>query len=239
MALPPNETPVSFEKEVDEGLRREQMANFAKKYGKWIVLGLIVFLAAVAFSIWYQSKADEEAGARGEEIARILRDMDAGQTDGLDERLDAIVADSDGVAKATALMTKANLAVRSQDRAGAIEIYGQIAADDDLPEPYRQLAAIRQTLLDFNNMEPDAIIAKMQPMARPGEAFYGSASELTALAMIDAGRLAEAAQIFTAIAADNTVPATLRGRAEEMALTVAARAEAGAPATETEEETSE
>lgn len=241
MALPPNETPVSFEKEVDEGLRREQMANFAKKYGKWIVLALILFLASVAASIWYQSKAEEEAGARGEEMARILRDMEAGDTVGLDERLDALAADSEGVAKATALMTKANLAVRSQDRAAAIEIYGQIAADDGMPEPYRQLASIRQTLLDFNNMEPDAIIARMQPMARPGEAFYGTASELTALAMIDAGRLAEAAQIFTAIAADNTVPATLRGRAEEMALTVAARADAGTPAGDgdSEEETSE
>lgn len=239
MALPPNETPVSFEKEVDEGLRREQMANFAKTYGKWIVLGLILFLASVAFSIWYQSKAEEEAGARGEEMARILRDIGAGNTVGVDERLDALIADSEEVAKATAMMTKAALAVQSSDRPGAIAIYGEIAADDAMPEPYRQLATIRQTLLDFNNMEPDAIIAKMQPMARPGEAFFGTASELTALAMVDAGRLNEAAQIFTAIAADDSVPPSLRARAEEMALTVAARAEAGPVDSDSEEETSE
>lgn len=240
MALPPNETPVSFEKEVDESLRREQMANFAKKYGKWIVLALILFLASVAFSIWYQSKQDAEAEARGEELALVLRDLNSGQLDGLDERLDALAADSDGVAKAAALMSKASLAMKRQDRAAAAEIYGQVAGDDDLPEPYRQLATIRQTMLQMNDMEPDAIIAKMQPLARPGEAFYGTASELTALAMIDAGRLAEAAQIFTAIAADDSVPPSLRARAEEMALTVAARAQAGpAAAASQEEETSE
>lgn len=239
MALPPNETPVSFEKEVDESLRREQMADFAKKYGKWIVLGLILFLASVAASIWYQSKSEEEAGKRGEEMALILRDLNSGATNGLNERLDALAADSDGVAKAAALMAKANLAVKTQDRATAIQIYGQMADDDSLPEPYRQLASIHQTLLDFNNMEPDAVIAKMQPMAKPGEAFYGTASELTALAMYDAGRLAEAAQIFTAIAADDSVPASLRARAEEMAITVAARAENPVAPSDSEEETSE
>ncbi|WP_260482528.1 tetratricopeptide repeat protein [Sphingomicrobium flavum] len=239
MALPPNETPVSFEKEVDESLRRDQMADFAKRYGKWIVLGLILFLASVAASIWYQGKSDEEAGKRGEELALILRDLNGGATNGLNERLDTLAADSDGVAKAAALMTKANLAVKSQDRATAIQIYGQMADDESLPDPYRQLASIHQTLLDFNNMEPDAVIAKMQPMAKPGEAFYGTASELTALAMYDAGRLAEAAQIFTAIAADDSVPASLRARAEEMAITVAARAENPVAPSDSEEETSE
>lgn len=240
MALPPNDAPVSFEREVDENLRRDQMADFAKKYGKWIILGLVLFLAAVAFSLWWQDRQDKIAGERGEQMALILRDIENNKLDDVPARLDALAAESDGAARATALMTRAAVALRQGDRAKAAESYGAVASDDSLPEPYRDLATIRQTLLEYNDLEPDTIIARMQPLAQPGEPFYGSAAELTAIAMERAGRTKEAAQLFSAIAQDNSVPATLRSRAEQMASSLSAaaalKAADAAPAQEEEAE---
>ena len=48
-------------------------------------------------------------------------------------------------------------------------------------------------------------------------AWYGSAGELTALAMIKANRKREAAALLSGIAADTRVPETIRARAEQLA----------------------
>ena len=46
MALP-TDPAEAFVREVDENLRRDQMADMAKSYGKWIVGAVILVLAAV------------------------------------------------------------------------------------------------------------------------------------------------------------------------------------------------
>ncbi|MBB3764378.1 tetratricopeptide repeat protein [Sphingomicrobium lutaoense] len=241
MALPPNDAPVSFEREVDENLRRDQMADFARKYGKWIVFGLILFLGAVAFSLWWQDREDKIAGKHGEEMALILRDIENNRMDDVPARLDALAAESEGAARATALMTRASVALRQGDRAKAIESYAAVAGDEDLPAPYRELATLRQTLLEYNDLDPDTVIARMQPLAQQGEPFYGTAAELTAIAMERAGRTAEAAKLFETIAQDSAVPQTLRSRAEQMASSLAAAAavKSSAEAAPAQEEESE
>ena len=37
-------------------------------------------------------------------------------------------------------------------------IYRQVADDDDLPQPYRDLALIRQTALEYDKLPPAAVI---------------------------------------------------------------------------------
>jgi hypothetical protein len=61
------------------------------------------------------------------------------------------------------------------------------------------------------------VIERMAPLATKDSAWYGSAGELTALAMVKANRRREAAALLNGIAADRTVPASLRARAEQLA----------------------
>jgi hypothetical protein len=112
--------------------------------------------------------------------------------------------------------------VQQNDRKAAIPGYARIAADDSLPKPYRDIATIRGTALDFDAMKPELVISRLEPLARKGEPWFGSAGELTALAMLKQGRRAEAAKLFLAIASDATVPDTLRGRAAQVAATLGA-----------------
>jgi hypothetical protein len=61
------------------------------------------------------------------------------------------------------------------------------------------------------------VIERLAPLAVKDSAWYGSAGELTALAMIKANRRREAAALLNGIAADKNVPAFLRARAEQLA----------------------
>ena len=50
------------------------------------------------------------------------------------------------------------------------------------------------------------MIARLQPLAKPGKPWFGSAGEMTAMALIKQGKKHEAGQMFAAIAKDKSVP---------------------------------
>ena len=61
----------------------------------------------------------------------------------------------------------------------------------------------------------------MQPLAaKPGTPWFGSAAELTGMALIKQGQQARAGQLFAQIARDKQAPETLRGRAVQIASTL-------------------
>ena len=86
-----------------------------------------------------------------------------------------------------------------------------------MPSPIATLALIRQTALEFDQIKPDEVISRLQPFAKPGNPWFGSAGEMTAMAMIKQGKKDEAGRLFAAIAKDRSVPDTIRARAVQIA----------------------
>lgn len=228
MSLPPVDS-ANFEREVDENYRRDRIADFGKAYGKWIALAVIVLLAIVGAVIFWKSEQKRAAGEQSEELAKVMADLASGKTDGIDTRLAGIAKDGEGVTRATALMTEAAVATGAGDRAKAAAIFGTIAGDDSLPAAYRDLATVRKAMIEFDTAEPADIIATLQPLAKPGEDYFGSAGELTAAALLKMGREEEAGQLFARIAAEPDVPQSIKSRAAQMASSLGV--ETKAPAT--------
>ena len=52
---------------------------------------------------------------------------------------------------------------------------------------FSSIALIRQTALEFDQLKPEEVIARMKPLAAPGEPWFGSAGEMTALALVKQG----------------------------------------------------
>ena len=119
--------------------------------------------------------------------------------------------------KASALFTKAALALEQNDVKAATATFRDVAADDSLPKPYRDLALIRQTSLEFDSLKPEQVIGRMEPLAKPGPPWFGSAGELTGAALLKQGKKQEAARLFATLARDRNVPETLRDRAVQIA----------------------
>jgi hypothetical protein len=126
--------------------------------------------------------------------------------------------------RASAQFTRAALALQQNDVKLATATYKSIANDDSLPDPYRHAALIRQTALEFDQLQPQEVIARLEPLAKPGEPWFGSAGEMTALAMIKQGRSKEAGQLYAAIAKDSGVPESIRARAVQVAASLGADA---------------
>jgi len=230
LALEPDTQNEVFFREVDENLRRDQMEQFAKRYGKWLIAALVLFLIAFAGYLYWQKMQQEKATAQSEELMAIYNDIGAGRTDVAKKKLQPLESSSSDVIRSLALLTEAAIALDSNDRDTALAKYRAIAADKGIPDPYRNLALVRATTIEFDKLKPEEVISRLEPLAKPGQPFFGSAGELTAMAYIKQGKAPEAGRLFAAISADKQVPETIRSRAVQIAGTLGVDASAAQPA---------
>ena len=216
MALPPD-TAETFVREVDENLRRDRMRDLAKSYGKWLVAAIILFLAATGGYLFWQDRQEKQAIADSETISAALDKISSGNAKAAQAELAPLSDSSNDVTRATALLGRASLALRQNDRKTASDLFRQVAADDGLPQPYRDLAVVRGTMTEYDSLKPDEVIQRLSPLAQPGNPYFGTAGEMTAMAMLAKGDRNGAGQLFAKIAANKQVPGTIRSRAVQIA----------------------
>jgi len=216
LAQPPDITE-TFVREVDENLRRDQLRDFFKAYGNWLIAGLILFLAASGGLIWWRQHQTERAEAQVEQLAKIYSDVGAGKTAQAPQQLDQLSGSNSKAVRASAVFARAALALQQGDTKTAIASYKAIGEDSGLPRPYRDAALIPRTALEFDQLQPQEVISRLQPLTKPGEPWFGSAGEMTAMALAKQGKHSEAGQLFATIAKDNTVPSAIRERATQLA----------------------
>ena len=216
MAQPPDISE-TFLREVDENLRRDQLRDFFKRYGNWLIAGVVLFLALSGGFIWWKQHQVERSAAQVEQLAQAFKDIGAGSTAQVPTQLDTLSKSGSKGVSVTAQFARAALAIQQNDTKLATAIYGSLLEDKNVPQALRDAALIRQTALQFDQLPPAQVVARLQPLAKPGEPWFGSAGEMSALAMIKQGRQQEAGQMLVAIAKDKGVPDSLRGRAGQLA----------------------
>ena len=228
MALPTDSND-TFLREVDENLRRDQFQDFFKKNGKWIALAVVLFLGAVGGWIYWQEYRNKQSAEQSEQLHKAFTDISSGQRQTVPQRLAELEKSHSDVVRASAILTDAALALDQNNRTAAITKYRELAGDEGMAQIYRDIATIRGTTLEFDTLKPEEVISRMEPLAKAGTPWFGSAGELTALAYLKQGKKAEAGKLFAAIAADNQVPNSIRARAVQVAGTLGVDASASMP----------
>lgn len=228
MALTPTDNE-AFLREVDENLRRDQMTNLARKWGKVAAILVGLLLLALGAFLWWQNHRADVAGQEGEQLTQALQDIDINRTQPGDPRLAALAASPRDGYRAMARLTRAGLVARTDPAAAATE-YQAIANDAGLPRATRDLALIRAISLQFDTLPPAEVVARLKPLAVANSPWFGSAAELTGMAYLKMNRKDLAAPLFAAIARDNDAPVGLRGRAAGMATALGQTVNAIAPA---------
>ena len=229
MALP-NDPAESFVREVDENLRRDQLRDMAKSYGKWLIAAAVLLLAAVGGYLYWQDRQKQQVAEQSEALSAAIDKIGEGNMKGAQADLEPLSKASNDVVRASSELAKAAVALRGNDRKTAIDIYKRIAADDGMAQPYRDLATVRGTMVEFDQLKPDEIIARLSPLAEPGKPFFGTAGEMVALASLAKGDRNGAGQMFARIAADRQVPDSIRSRAVQFAGSLGVDATASLPA---------
>lgn len=219
MALPPTgTTDQTFLREVDEEYRREQAAQIFRRYGRWIVGAVVLALIALAGYLYWQHHKESAAGTQGEQYDAALRLAEGGNADKAMPELNKIAANDDAGYAAMAKIAQGSLMLQKNNAKGASAKFAEVANDSGYPKPFRDLALIRQTSIEFDTLKPEVVVQRLKPLTDPNSPWLGTAGELVASAYLKAGNKGEAGKLYGQIAqAGDKVPDSIRQRAVQLA----------------------
>ena len=203
-------------REVDEAVRQDEVAGFAKKYGWPLGIGIAIGLAAFGGFLIWQDRSRQGDEAESETLVQAIDELQAGNTDITDEKLTELSQGESGAAYLAAMM-RAAIAVQDDRLADGVALYEGVANNDDAPQLLRDLATLRLVAAEYEQLSPQQVIDRIGAMATPGHAFFGSAGELVAHAYLAQGKKDQAGPILVAIAKDDDLPGSLRSRARQLA----------------------
>jgi len=204
-------------REVDDALREEQMASAFKRWGMLVGAVSLAALAALAGGLWWKSHQDSLAQDRGIALTRAIDQIEGTRSDLAAATLDPIAKGDAPGSASVARLIQAGLAMQAGKPADAAKIYDAVAADANAPQPLRDLATVRGTAAAFDTLPPATIVTRLKPLALPGNAWFGPAGEMLALAYLKQGNNAQAGTLLGAIAKDKDVPDTLKARSRQLA----------------------
>lgn len=231
MALPPDTALTPEEKraraqaaqedvllrEVDDAVRQDQYADVAQKFGKPIIAAVVLLLAAFGGYLFWNNRQDAAREADSEKFVAALDEVERGNLASGDAALAPVIAEGGAGARAAAQLLKAGIAMEQGKAAEAAALYDRVAADEGAPEAFRNVATVRFVAARYDTMKPADVIGRLKPLAVPGNAWFGPAGELVAMAYLDQGNQAEAGALFAAIARDEGTPESLKARSRQMA----------------------
>jgi hypothetical protein len=206
-----------FMREVDEALRQDEMLGLFQRFGRPLIALVVVGLLGLGGWLWWDSAQQQEAGERGEKLVMAIEQVEAGNLAAADKQLAPLAEDAGDASAAAAKLMRAGIALGQDRRGEAVKLFAEVAADEDAPQPFRDLATIREVAANFDAMDPQQVVDRLKPLAIPGNPWFGNAGELVGIAYLKQGKEELAGPLFAQIARDEKAPETLRRRARQLA----------------------
>lgn len=201
----------SFIEEVTEEVRRDRMFGLWKRYGPYVLGGVVLLVIGAAVWQWRvneQRAAAQEAGGALSAAAQV--EDPAARAAAFEDLVPTI-----GDAALLARFGEAAAAVDAGEPDRALAIYAQISADPAQPERWTQLADLKAAALKLDLGQTDAALATAQSLAKEGAPYRLLALELQGVAHALAGDVEAARQAFESVLNDPAATTTLKGRAAE------------------------
>ncbi len=216
MALTPQSND-AFLREVDDELRKSEAIAIWRRWGVLIVAAVVLALAAFGGWLWWQSRQITQAEEQGIAFGKAIDQLGANQPAAAEPVLaDLTKNGSEGYA-ALARFTQADIALQKNDLKAAAAKFAEVANDASVAQPLRDLALVRQTSAEYDMLRPQVVVDRLRPLAVKGNAWFGTAGEMTAVAHLRMNRRDLAGKMFGELARDEGVPSSIRQRAVQMA----------------------
>lgn len=205
-----------FIREVDEDLREERLHRFWKRYGHLILgiaLALVVLVAGQEAWKQWQSRQTAAYALRYDEAVILI---EVGRTAEGITMLAALATEADGGYRAVAALRQAAVLAGQGELAMALAVWRHVAADLEVPQPYREAAVLLTVLNGMGTLEPSELTGLLEPLTVDTSPWRFSALELTAVLAMHRNDTSTARAILTRLVDDPQAPAGVRSRTEAL-----------------------
>jgi hypothetical protein len=202
--------------EIDEELRADRAQQVLRKYGGVLIGAALVVIAAVGgWQAWKAHQASEARRLGG--IFLQALDGAAGPAGAARDKavleLAQVVKEGSPGYRTLARLREAALRFDAGDKDTALALWDQAAADSAADPLLRGLASLMWVWHQIDTGPPDALRARLAPLAAADNAWHPLAQEAQALLDIREGRKDAARALLKQLSQDSTAPDGVRGRA--------------------------
>lgn len=217
-------------REINDELRREQMAKLWDLYGIYAIIVAVLIIVGAGGYKWWEAHSLAAAQAAGARYETALQLADDGKNDEARQALEAMVKDAPAGYAALARLQLAGKSAAAGNKAEAQSLYDSLAADTSVDQLLRDYARLQSAALILDTADFTEMQNRLNPLMGESNAWRYSARELLGLAAYRAGRLDEARQTFLGLAADQKTPVSMRERVNLVMGLITAAEAAAAPA---------
>lgn len=205
-------------KEIDDELRQDRAHKLWRAYGKYVIAGAFVLVAAVGGYQGWRNYDLSNRRADGERFSAAMELAAGNKSDEAFKALAALANDATEGYRLLARFSQAGLLARNGKSGDASLAYRVLADDDSIDPIYRDLAVILGAYEDLNSAgaDPEDLKKRLRPLMAETSPWRFSAQEITGLLAKRSGQKAEARKLFSALAIDPAAPQGVRARAQEM-----------------------
>jgi hypothetical protein len=175
----------SFIDEVNEEVRRDRMFVMLKRYGWIAVVAIFAIVGGAAWSEYQKAQTRAQSEELGDNIIAALGSNDTAERA---SALSDVSAQTPGGAAIVQLLASAALANSDQSEA-AVTGLNEIAANGELDEIYRQIAAFKALTLQTDTLPPADLRIQFEALAKPGAPLRLLAMEQLALVDITEAKI--------------------------------------------------
>lgn len=202
--------------EIEEDLQRQRVEALWKKYGNTVMgMAAAIVLGTALATAWYSFKSQRHEEATSG-LMEVL-DQTAEKKEGFEEALRLFAEKNKGQVQGTfALLQAGSSALREGQTDKALELYNQLATDEQAEPLYRQLGDLMVVQIQLDTADPVALEARLEPLMKPESAWRFSATEFAAHIALRQGDKEKAKKLFTSLQTMPDAPKTVVKRASDM-----------------------
>jgi hypothetical protein len=205
-----------FIREVDEELRRDQLARLWRRYSGAVVGFAVLVVVGTAAKVGWDHWQQRTLAAEAQRFAAAEQLLAAAKPDEAAGAFAAIAAEGGTGYAALARLNEAEAKLALKDEAGALAALSQLGQggiDDPL---LRDLGTILAASREVDTGDPAELTRRLEPLAAGDSPWRHGARELLAVVAIRAGDLDRAKKLLEELSREVGVPLSQQQRAQEL-----------------------
>jgi hypothetical protein len=206
----------SLLREVDEDLRREEMAKLWEKYGAFAMAGAVAIVLGFGGWKWVESRRQAAAESDGASFAAAIKTLNENKTAEAEKALDAISKTGTAGYATLAQLRLAAAEAKAGKTPEAVAAYDQIAANRSVDPLLADFARLQAALLKSDTADWTEMQNRLSPLLSDQGAWRAPAREALGFAALKAGNTDAARGAFEKLIGDRSVPPSISERATMM-----------------------
>lgn len=203
-------------REIDEDIRRERYEKLWKRYGKFLIAAVVLFVILAAGYITWNNFAENKKKAEGKVFHSAVELFHSESWDQAVLAFSRIADSTSSGYHALALLHQAAALFNSGKTNKAVEIYERLSNDSKVDPIFRDLGSILAAMHRFEEAPNSELEERLAPLLVNDNPWRFTAKELEAFRRIRAGDKDGAREIFRFLADDAAAPLGIRSRAAEV-----------------------